>query len=89
MKTFLDRYIISTNFLLLLIILSLAYTQFYSSNVLLYFFLATVTSASTFFVEFLFNKANYERKIKAKRMAVYIMPFNIIIFAVATYFLQV
>lgn len=89
MKTFLDRYIISTNFLLLLIILSLAYTQFYSSNVFLYFFLAAVTSASTFFVEFLFNKANYERKIKAKRMTVYIMPFNIIIFAVVTYFLQV
>ncbi len=89
MKIFFDRYVISTNFLLLVLILSLAYTQFYTSNVVLYFFLAAVTCSSTFFIESLFNKAKYETKTKAKKMAVYVMPCNMIIFIAATYFLQV
>ena len=87
MKIFLNRYIVSTNFLLLLLILSLAYTEFYSSNVVLFIFLTIVTSGSTFFMEYLFNKAGYERKLKAKRMALYVMPSNVIIFAAVTYFL--
>ncbi|GGK32282.1 hypothetical protein GCM10010965_26500 [Caldalkalibacillus thermarum] len=79
---FLDRYIISTNLLLLLVMLSPIPTNFYDSNVIPYIFVTFVISVSTFFIEYLFNKAGYERKEKAKKMYLFVMPMNMIIYVV-------
>lgn len=79
---FLDRYSISSNLFLLLVVLSPIPTNFYDGNVIPYMFVTFIISVSTFFIEYLFNKAGYERKKKALKMYLYVMPMNMIIYVV-------
>lgn len=77
---YLDRYAISVSLFVLLLVLSPVFTGFFSSNVIPYAFAATVLSGSSFFFEYLFNKAGNERQEKGKKMYFYVIPANMIIF---------
>ncbi|MBD8036572.1 hypothetical protein H9635_07445 [Solibacillus sp. A46] len=77
---YLDRYAISVSLLVLLLILSLVFTGFFTSNVMPYAFAATVLAGTSFFFEYLFNKAGNERQEKGKKMYFYVIPANMIIF---------
>lgn len=82
---FLNRYAISSNLLLLLLILSPAFTGFYSDNVIHYAWLSFIFVFSILIFEYFFNRAGYERKEKAKRIYLYIMPFYLVLFTVAVF----
>ena len=77
---YLDRYAISVSLFVLLLILSLVFTSFFTSNVIPYAFAAAVLGGSSFFFEYLFNKAGTERQEKGKKMYFYVIPANLIIF---------
>jgi len=76
----LDRYAISVSLLVLLLVLSPVFTGFFTSNAVPYAFAATVLSGSSFFFEYLFNKAGNGRQEKGKKMYFYVIPANMIIF---------
>lgn len=83
----LDKYVISSNLLLLLLILSPAFTGFYSSNLIQYAWLSFAFVFSIFVFEYFFNKAGYEKREKAKRIYLYVMPGHLVLFTVSVFFL--
>lgn len=78
----LDKYAISLNLFVLLLVLSPLPTSFYSTNIIEYIWLSFLFVFSITIIEFYFNKAGYNKKEKGKKIYLYIMPIHLIIFTI-------
>lgn len=83
----LDRYIISLNLFVLLLVLSLVFTDFYRTNIIEYSWMSFAFVFSVFIIEYSFNKAGYEKREKAKKIYFYIMPIFLVVFTITGYFI--
>lgn len=86
--TFFDRHLLSITHLILLLLFSLSLTDFYqhSRNVGWFFMVFTLIILNTVFFEVAFNRKNLPREEFFKKMALYVVPMNIVIFAVFVLF---
>jgi len=85
MLKYLDRYVITANLLLLLAVLSPAFTRFYTENQFSYLWLAILFAVSIFIFEYIFNQAGYSKKEKAKKVYYCIMPVHLVIFTITVF----
>lgn len=81
--TFFDRHLLTISHVILLLLFSLALTDFYqhSRNVGWFVMVLTLITLNTVFFEVAFNKKNLAREEFFKKMGLYVVPMNIIIFA--------
>lgn len=79
---FLNRYIMTIMQSLALLILSLVLTDFYQTNVPMFFVGFAVIAAGNFMIESLYNKNNYEQQTKAKKMGMTMIPINTLVLLV-------
>lgn len=84
---FLNDFPITLSLALMLTILSGPFTNFYTTNILEYIFLALTFTLSILLSEFLLNRKYDDTVEKAKKLYLYIMPINLVIFTIAGYFL--
>ncbi|SHN24155.1 hypothetical protein [Gracilibacillus kekensis] len=81
-----DKYIMSISQLVLLLILSPALTDRFSSNLVFFLTLITVISIGNFTIEKAYNRKNYKVETKAKYMGLLTIPINTTVLALFVLF---